>query len=216
MAITANSTSHRNQPQPRADRILDRMPKVGLAFFLGLAEGTFFFVVPDVLISLVSLIRPARAWRHVAAATAGAFMAGALSYHCSSHDRRRAEAFIARVPFVRSRMLEHVNVSYCKRGPDALFLGPLNGIPYKIYAVEAPQFVSRGVLLWATVPARAARFLFVWGAFAIVGSCLRKRLQRPDRQFCHRPQLFLGFALCALLGSGCPSIKHGSSLIQRR
>jgi hypothetical protein len=158
------------------------MPGVALAFFWGLAEGTFFFVVPDVLISLIAIMKPARAWRHVSAAIAAALLAGMMLYSISARDHNRAEDFVTHVPFVQTKMLENVQSSYEKHGVGAIFLGPLTGTPYKIYAVEAPNFISQGSFLWATVPARAERFLFVWIVSGVVGSLLRKRFRRPDRQ----------------------------------
>src|ERR1035437_6694807 len=61
-AIAANGEAGASGPQPQWLDRLDGMPGVALAFLWGLAEGTFFFVVPDVVISLAALLRPGRAW----------------------------------------------------------------------------------------------------------------------------------------------------------
>ena len=61
-------------------------------------------------------------------------------------------------------------------------LGPLRGIPYKIYAVEAPRFLSEAAFLSITVPARGLRFVLVWGVFGFAGLVLRKLFQRTDAQ----------------------------------
>jgi membrane protein YqaA with SNARE-associated domain len=147
---------------------------VGLAFLWGLAEATFFFVVPDVPISLAALFRPRRAWRHVVAAVVGAVIGGALMFGWAAQDAKDARDAVARVPFVKARMFAHVHASYQAHGAGAIFLGPLTGTPYKIYAVEAPEFIGRGRFLLNTAPARGERFVFVWAVFGALGTWLRR------------------------------------------
>ena len=151
-----------------------------LAFVWGLAEGAFFFVVPDVAISLAAMLRPMRAWRHVLAATLGALAGGALMFNWAMWDGEGARAAVARVPFVRAEMFEKVDAGYAKHGLAAVYLGPLGGIPYKIYAVEAPKFVGYSAFLVSTVPARGYRFVVVWLAFGLVGRMVRRYLKRTD------------------------------------
>lgn len=182
-----NSMKRSREPdpeQPNGQRVqwLHGPLGVALAVFWGLGEATFFFVVPDVLISLVALLRPARAWRHVLAALAGAALGGLLLYSWSARNPAKAQTFVAHVPFVRMRMLAGVHSSYAKRGAGAVFLGPLATTPYKIYAVEAPEFLSRNKFVLATFPARAERFLAVWAAFAFAGHQLRKRFGFGDKR----------------------------------
>jgi len=153
---------------------LTGMPGVALAFLWGFAEGTLFFVVPDVVISLAALLKPRRVWRHILAAIAGSMIAGMLLFNWSSNDPQGAHQAVERVPFVTAGMFSHVQAGYQRHGLGALLLGPLTGTPYKIYAVEAPQFLSRAAFLWGTVPARGERFLLVWGACALLGNLLRR------------------------------------------
>jgi membrane protein YqaA with SNARE-associated domain len=161
---------------------LDGVAGVTLAFLWGLAEGTFFFVVPDVAISLAALLRPGRAWRHVLAAVAGGVLGGALLYSWSSRSPGSAHDAVARVPFVTSQMFARVHESYRLHGMAAVFRGPLTGTPYKIYAVEAPEFLGRGEFLAATVPARGYRFVAVWIVFGVAGTALRRYLGRTASQ----------------------------------
>jgi hypothetical protein len=157
-------------------------PGLMVAFLWGLAEATFFFVVPDVAISLAAGLRPRRAWRHVVAAILGALLGGSLMFAWAARDAVSARSVVAHVPFVRANMFAKVAASYAKRGVGAVFLGPLTGIPYKIYATEAPGFVGRGRFLAATVPARGYRFVTVLIVFGIAGWILRRYLGRTDRQ----------------------------------
>jgi membrane protein YqaA with SNARE-associated domain len=155
-----------------------RAPGIILAFLWGFAEGTFFFVVPDVAISLAALLAPRRAWRHALAAIAGAVIAGALLYTWSTHNPPAAANAVAHVPFVTAKMFTHVHTGYKTRGATAVLLGPLSGVPYKIYAVEAPAFLTRTTFLLATIPGRGERFLLVWLFFGTIGF-LAKKYRRP-------------------------------------
>jgi hypothetical protein len=161
------------KPTPWPTRIAGT-PGIALAFLWGFAEGTFFFVVPDVAISLAALIAPRKAWRHVLAAIAGAVIAGALLYTWSSRDPQSAHDAVARVPFVTAKMFTHVHTGYQTHGVTALLLGPLAGVPYKIYAVEAPPFLTATTFLANTIPARGERFLLVWLFFGAIGIALRR------------------------------------------
>lgn len=152
---------------------------IALACAWGFAEGTLFFVVPDVLISLAAMCAWRRALRHAGAAVAGAVVAGALMYGWAAGNPVGAREVVRRVPFVRERMFAQVDAGLEREGVPALVRGALAGVPYKIFAVEAPGRMSAVLFLLATVPARAARFLLVWLGFGAAGSWIRKR--RPGR-----------------------------------
>ena len=157
-------------------------PGVVLAFVWGFAEGTFFFVIPDVTISLVALLEPRRAWRHILAAIAGASLGGALLFSWAVRDASSAQHAVASVRFVTARMIAMVHTSYETHGIGAVFLGPLSGIPYKLYAVDAPQFVSEPAFLVATIPARGERFVLIWVVFGALGAFLRRFPALKPRQ----------------------------------
>ena len=91
------------------------------------------------------------------------------------------------------------------RGPRAIFLGPPSGIPYKIYAVEAPEFVDIRVFLGWTAPARAERFLIVWAGFGIAGTFLRRSSRWTTSQLAISMDLS-GFFLLFLLEQDCFSM----------
>jgi hypothetical protein len=190
LSVTADRQAGATGEQPRWVDYLDGAPGVALAFFWGLAEGTFFFVVPDVVISLVAVVRPWHAWRHVVAAIAGAVLGGALLFNWSSQNPAGAHDAVAHVPFVTAQMFARVHEGYRMHGLGAVFRGPLTGTPYKIYAVEAPEFVSRTAFLAGTAPARGERFLAVWIVFGIAGSALRRYFGRTASQLALRHAAF--------------------------
>ena len=156
-------------------RFLAGKPGIILACLWGLAEGTLFFVVPDVFLSLVAILQPRRAWRHVIAATAGALLAGILLFGWALRDVVAARNAVGRVPFVTAAMFTRVDESYRLHGVGAVFLGPLTGTPYKLYAVEAPAYVGELSFLAATVPARAERFVVVCLLFAVPAAWIRNK-----------------------------------------
>lgn len=148
-------------------------PGTSLAFFWGFAEGTLFFILPDVPLSFVALFRPRRAVTHMAAILAGAVLAGAVMFSWSAHSEDAIHA-VARVPAVSPRMFEQADRDWSRYGVWGLSLGPVRGIPYKVYAVEAPRRSRLTVFLMATVPARLWRFVLVWLCFAGTGALLRR------------------------------------------
>jgi hypothetical protein len=153
-------------------------PGIALAFFWGFAEGTLFFILPDVPLSLAAMFRPRRALPHVAAIVTGAVLAGAVMFSWSarpgSAHTPTARQAVEHVPLVTPAMFERAESDYREFGIWATSWGPLRGIPYKVYAVEAPEHSSLWPFLLVTIPARLWRLLVVWLGFAGSGMLLRK------------------------------------------
>lgn len=177
--MTASSDSHWIPAQQQAElsargKFLAGNPGIAIAFLWGFAEGTLFFVVPDVFLSLAAIFSPRRVWRHILAATLGAVLAGALLYTWSLKNPVEARTTVERVPFVSQKMFSSVEKGYQKQGIAAVFLGPLSGIPYKIYAIEAPKYFRLAAFASATAPARAWRFVLVSYVSALLAAWFRK------------------------------------------
>jgi len=158
---------------PRWADWLTRWPGTALTFVWGFAEGTLFFILPDVPLSLAAMFRPRRALVHVTAIVAGALLAGAVMFAWATHSPA-ARRTVAQVPLVTPAMFERAEADYGQFGIWAPGKGPVRGIPYKVYAVEAPEHVGLLAFLLVTVPARAWRLLAVWLIFAGAGMLLRK------------------------------------------
>ncbi len=148
-------------------------PGVVLAFVWGVAEGTLFFLVADILISLAAAFDPRRALKHIAAATLGSVLAGALMYGWAARDPTAAQHAVIGIPFVSSQMLTRAESQYRSYGIGAIFIAPLTGTPYKVYAVTAPTLVSEPAFLLDTLPARAYRFVLIWVIAGVGGAWLR-------------------------------------------
>jgi hypothetical protein len=145
-----------------------------VAFAWGAAEASFFFLVPDMWLTLVALMAPRRVWAHLAAAMAGALLVGALMFQWSA-STPLARSFVAAVPRVSASMFDQADADLRAHGALGAVIGPARGIPYKVYAVQAPSHaITLGAFVAASVPARLWRMLVMVMVFAAIGMALRK------------------------------------------
>ena len=135
----------------------------------GFAEGTLFFIVPDVLFTLTTLASPKRGLQQLGAAVLGAVVAGGIMYAWADGQPAQARAAVAAVPFVGEKLITPTERQWNEDGLRVLFANPIGGVPYKVYAVLAPQHVSRPVFLAASVLMRAERMILTWIVFAPFG-----------------------------------------------
>jgi hypothetical protein len=144
------------------------------AFAWGAAEASFFFLVPDILLSFVALTAPRRVWGHLAAAMAGALLMGSAMFQWSA-TTPLARSFVAEVPRVSASMFDRADADLRSHGALGAIFGPARGIPYKVYAVQAPSHaITLGAFVTASVPARLWRMLATVAVFAVIGLALRK------------------------------------------
>ena len=151
-----------------------------LAAAWGLAEATVFFIVPDVLLTFVALQNGKRATKLCLWTLGGALVGGTIMFWWGSHDKGVAEDLLVEIPAIDLAMLEKVEGQIEEGGAKALFVGPITGRPYKIYAVNAGGTgVSYVTFLLVIVPTRLLRFLaLAWLTTAISKSLLRKKSPR--------------------------------------
>jgi membrane protein DedA with SNARE-associated domain len=147
-------------PPTAADRWVQHPLALVLAFAWGLAEATWFFIVPDVLLTAIGC-RSVRAGSKAAAVMLiGALLGGAFMYYAGAKDPDTARAWLTPLPGINREMIDRTKSQLNNHGLRALLRGPAAGIPYKIYAVESGARGS-GLLrfLLVSVPARGIRFL---------------------------------------------------------
>ena len=79
-----------------------------LAFAWGLAEATFFFIVPDVLLTLIAcrVLKPAL--KATTFALMGALVGGALMYAIGRRDPVNARAFLDQIPAISPALISRV------------------------------------------------------------------------------------------------------------
>jgi membrane protein YqaA with SNARE-associated domain len=133
-----------------------------IAALWGFSEATLFFIVPDVFLSVVALRDRRAALLCCGAAVAGALAGGFLLYCWGKADPSGAASALLAVPAISQGMIEDVRSSLVSRGLVTLFLGPLKGTPYKIYAAASGSMgLSLPLFLLVSIPARGVRFLAV-------------------------------------------------------
>lgn len=150
-----------------------------IAFLWGLAEATLFFIVPDVYLGFVALLH----WRKGLLATlvsvAGAMIGGAIVYTLAAANGAAINQLLVWIPLIGPEMVHTVAEQMQGSGLIAMVSGPLQTIPYKIYAAQAGQqhlpFIP---FLLVTIPARLERFLPVALAGAALGRAFKKFIQR--------------------------------------
>jgi membrane protein YqaA with SNARE-associated domain len=133
-----------------------------IAALWGFAEATFFFIVPDVFLSVLGLRNLRRATVACLYALGGALVGGTVMYAWGLRDVNAVLAILDAIPAISPEMLSRVRRSLDHQGIMAVLIGPFLGTPYKIYAVQAAA-AGIGLLpfLLISIPARLGRFLAV-------------------------------------------------------
>ena len=132
-----------------------------IAFLWGFAEATLFFVVPDVGLSILALQGSTAGLVAAGYAVLGALVGGTLMWYWGQADLERVAAILHRIPLIPAEDIEKVQADMARSGAAAMFLGPMSGIPYKIYAAYGHRFTSFGVFLLVSIPARGIRFVII-------------------------------------------------------
>lgn len=170
----------------RIRRLARNQRLAGFAGFTwGLAEGLFFFIVPDVYISFATLFSRragAVAWL---GSIAGSVAAVTALYPLIASGAVDYPAFLARIPGISARMLGEVREAIALGGlPWTPFLAA-SGVPLKVYAAMA---FSQGadlapVLLW-TGFARIVRIAPGFAVAAGVRTVLHRAIDRRPLIWC--------------------------------
>ena len=149
----------------------------------GFAEATFFFIVPDVLLSAVALTSVRRALAVSVWVLAGALVGGALMWALGLANYSAGEELLVLLPAIDPAMVADVGRQLESAGLKALFAGPVTGTPYKIYALQSGSLgIGLVAFLLVSIPARMLRFVVVTLAVAGVSKVLERWLDLRWRQ----------------------------------
>jgi membrane protein YqaA with SNARE-associated domain len=85
------------------------------------------------------------------------------------------------VPFVSAAMFEKTQRGFQRNGIWALIKGPENGIPYKVYAVQAGKYSGLLLFLLVSLLARLERFALFWLIAGAIGLVFRKNILRQPK-----------------------------------
>ncbi|NIM93678.1 MAG: hypothetical protein GTO18_08195 [Anaerolineales bacterium] len=150
-----------------------------IGFLWGLAEATLFFIVPDVYLGFVALLNWRKGLLAVLWTVVGALFGGAIMYFFAAENSQAATQIVLQVPLINPEMVQRVRDQMDSLGLISLVSGLFQGIPYKIYAVQAGG-QNQPILdfLLMSIPARLARILPATGAAGIAGVALQKIVKR--------------------------------------
>ena len=101
-------------------------------------------------------------------------------------DPDSARAIFELLPAMGGDSIASVQKQLADSGITALFLGPLGGTPYKIYAVEAANLgFGFAVFLAISIPARLTRFALVTIVSGVASRVLRRQFSLHTVQMIH-------------------------------
>ncbi len=148
-----------------------------VSFLWGLAEATFFFIVPDVFLSYLSVKYNLKVSIISALfSLVGALIGGLVLYHLGKEYSQNIILFIVTLPAISPEMIESVELNLKQSGLISLFTGAISGVPYKIFAVQAGQLsIPMGAFIAVSIPARLFRWFLVIFISNIIGKHLSKR-----------------------------------------
>jgi membrane protein YqaA with SNARE-associated domain len=171
-----------------ANRSVPFVPKhwARWAFGWGLAEATFFFIVPDVLLTRLALQDYRRALFSCVITVIGALLGGALLWMISDYEvGPRILRGFTYLPGINRDHIASSGQSVLQHGAGALFSGMLRGEPYKVFAVHSGvQEVSFSMFLLVSAIARLARFVSTATLAAAIGRLFKNQPPRLLLQ-CH-------------------------------
>lgn len=158
--MSAANAGRSEERRASADRFASSRSAQVAAVVWGIAEATVFFIVPDVLLMWIASRSLRAGLKATAATTIGALIGGALMYGVGERSPREAEAFLERIPAISSTMIDGVRRETADYGLAGVLFGPLQGQPYKIYAVEwGSRHGNLPAFVLMSIPARAVRFV---------------------------------------------------------
>jgi membrane protein YqaA with SNARE-associated domain len=150
-----------------------------IGFIWGLAEATAFFIVPDVYLGFVALFNWKRGLWAMTAAIFGAMVGGSVMYSFAMQDLSSVNVFLTRIPLINADMVADIADKMQNDGLITMVNGPLRGVPYKIYAVQAGgRFLPYLSFLLMTILARLERLLPVTLLTGVLGKWFRSFIEK--------------------------------------
>lgn len=134
-----------------------------IALLWGFAEATIFFIIPDVFLSYIAMTEKniKKVSKVLILTFIGALAGGIIIYLTAKHNPDIVKNILLAVPSVQPYMLEHVEATMNNHPFTGLISGPIFGVPYKLFAFEAPNHMSLPIFIIVSIPARLSRFILV-------------------------------------------------------
>jgi hypothetical protein len=149
---------------------------IAAAALWGVAEASFFFIVPDVLLTAAALRLGWRRALILCLVAAGcAALAGAALWLWAGQDAVAARSAMLHVPAVGPDLVARVHGELKSGWPLRLLKGAMTGVPYKLYAVEAgARHIPLSLFVPVSVGVRLFRFALTAMLAAAAGGLLRR------------------------------------------
>ncbi|EKD28882.1 MAG: hypothetical protein ACD_79C00174G0001 [uncultured bacterium] len=136
-------------------------PRYLSAFLWGISEAMFFFIVPDVWLTIIYRIKRTNIIYATIVTTIGALIGGAIMFYMGKYFPEKTWFFLTEIPGISGQLLIQVENQMQETGLLALVLGPFKGIPYKIFAVNSARVeYNLYLFILVSIPARCFRFIF--------------------------------------------------------
>ncbi|MAI61140.1 MAG: hypothetical protein CBB87_01470 [Micavibrio sp. TMED27] len=134
-----------------------------ISFLWGLAEASFFFIVPDVWLSSIVLKDKKEAYINITFALIGALLGGCVLFFTAPLYAQLLHGWLDYIPGISNSLIEKSHDQLTEIGIfEALLSGMFAGIPYKLYAYWAGVMgYSLPLFLLASAIARILRFALV-------------------------------------------------------
>ena len=131
-----------------------------LVFAWALAEATVWFIIPEFLLMLLIFMKIHRKFDLVKYDILGTIAGTLLGLLW-----RLSDSGFLRLPYIRPRMLEQVDIWFQQHGLLGLLYQPFSGVPYKVFIHQADQY--HFFILWfliIAIFARMVRYLIIYEA----------------------------------------------------
>jgi membrane protein YqaA with SNARE-associated domain len=148
-------------------------------FGVAFVEASFFPIPPDVLLLLMGLARPARAWFYAAVCTVGSVLGGALGYAIGYFVFDQLMRTGVAHALFGADPLGAFQGWYAKWGLWVILIKGLTPVPYKLVTIAsgAAKF-DFWVFMGASVITRGLRFMLVATVIRIFGEAARHFIEK--------------------------------------
>ena len=150
-----------------------------IAFLWWLFESTFFFIIPDILVTFVVLFSFIKWFKVLILTIFWALVGGSIMYLFWKYNINLTLEFLNSIPYISNEMLEYAKNTLETKWLYWMVLWPSDGISYKIYATFAwNQNFNYIEFLIYTIPARLTRLLFSFIIIWLISNLINKYFKR--------------------------------------
>ncbi len=146
-------------------------------FLLAFSEASFFPVPPDVLLMVLCISRPRRAFFYALLCTSGSVIGGVFGFFIGLNFWHIAKGILFH--YIDQQSFETVRMYFQQYEAWAVAAAGFTPIPYKVFTISAGFFrVNFPVFLIASFLSRGARFFLVSTLIYFFGERIREFIDR--------------------------------------